>query len=117
MGREGETELRNVEAMWGQGTTEKVIETSVLLSSRKTPQNRWVGVCVFQIRKFKFRRSSMLPSSSEQQVGRAGIRTPVLKTAAMTCQAQCVLQEMRLMDHPAGAVVLRLEKEAQEKIV
>lgn len=94
MGREGETELRNVEAMWGQGTTEKVIETSVLLSSRKTPQNRWVGVCVFQIRKFKFRRSSMLPSSSEQQVGRAGIRTPVLKTAAMTCQeAVCLAGE------------------------
>lgn len=57
----------------------------------------------------------MLPSSSEQQVGRAGIRIPVLKTAAMTCQAQCVLQETRLKDHPAGAVLLRMEREAWGK--
>lgn len=47
MGREGETELWNVEAMWGQGTKEKVIGTSVLLSSHKTPRNRWVGGLCF----------------------------------------------------------------------
>ena len=42
MGREDETELWNVEAMWGQGTTEKVIETSLLQDPTK--QMGW-GLC------------------------------------------------------------------------